>query len=86
METINDNLLNAKGRIVHGHEYHFSKITEVPKDAKFAFKMCIGKGIDGTHEAWLQDNVMALHGHLNFGFSREFAENLVKHCGQYQRK
>ncbi len=86
METINDNLLNRKGSIVHGHEYHFSKIVEVPRDARFAFKMCIGKGIDGKHEGWMENNVMALHGHLNFGFSREFAENLVKHCEQYRRK
>jgi cobyrinic acid a,c-diamide synthase len=86
METINDNLLDQKGSIVHGHEYHFSTITDVPKDAKFAFKMCIGKGIDGKHEGWMQDNVMALHGHLNFGFNGEFAENLIKHCEQYRHK
>jgi cobyrinic acid a,c-diamide synthase len=86
METINDNLLNQKGSIVHGHEYHFSKIIDVPKNAKFAFKMCIGKGIDGKHEGWMENNVMALHGHLNFAFSKEFAENLVKHCELYRHK
>jgi cobyrinic acid a,c-diamide synthase len=86
METINDNLLDQKGNIVHGHEYHFSRIIDVPKDAKFAFKMCIGKGIDGKHEGWMQDKVMALHGHLNFGFNGEFAENLIKHCEQYRHK
>ncbi len=86
METINDNLLSAKGGIVHGHEYHFSKITDIPADAKLAFRMCIGKGTDGSHEGWLQDNVMALHGHLNFGFNGKFAENLVKHCERYKHK
>jgi cobyrinic acid a,c-diamide synthase len=86
METINDNLLNQKGSIIHGHEYHFSKIIDVPKDAKFAFKMCIGKGTDGKHEGWMEHNVMALQGHLNFAFSKEFAENLIKRCEQHRHK
>ena len=86
METINDNLLNKRGNIIHGHEYHFSRIIDVPKDAKFAFKMRIGNGIDGKHEGWMEYNTLALLGHLNFAFSKEFAENLIKHCEQYRHK
>lgn len=86
METINDNLLNQRGNIMHGHEYHFSRIIDVPKDARFAFKMRIGKGIDGKHEGWMEHNILALLGHLNFAFSKEFAENLIKRCEQYRHK
>jgi cobyrinic acid a,c-diamide synthase len=86
METINDNLLNQRGNIIHGHEYHFSRIIDVPKDARFAFKMCIGNGIDGKHEGWMEHNILALLGHLNFAFSKEFAENLIKRCEQYRHK
>jgi cobyrinic acid a,c-diamide synthase len=86
METINDNLLNQRGKIIHGHEYHFSRIIEVPKDAKFAFKMCIGKGVDGKHEGLMEHNSLALLGHLNFAFCKEFAENLIKRCEQYRHK
>jgi len=86
METINDNLLNKRGTILHGHEYHFSRITDAPKDARFAFKMGIGKGIDGKHEGWMEHNVLALLGHVNFGFNKKFAENLIKRCEQYRHK
>jgi cobyrinic acid a,c-diamide synthase len=86
METINDNLLCQKGRIVHGHEYHFSRIIDIPKDAKFAFKTRIGKGITGKHEGWIEHNVMALHGAIHLGFNKEFAENLIKHCERYRQK
>ena len=86
METINDNLLNQRGNIIHGHEYHFSRIIDVPKDVRFAFKMCIGNGIDGKHEGWMEHNILALLGHLNFAFSKEFAENLIKRCEQYRHK
>jgi cobyrinic acid a,c-diamide synthase len=86
MKTINDNLLSQKGNIMHGHEYHFSRIIDVPKDARFAFKMSIGKGIDGKHEGLMEHNSLALLGHLNFAFNKEFAENLVKHCERYRHK
>jgi cobyrinic acid a,c-diamide synthase len=86
MKTINDNLLNQKRNIIHGHEYHFSRIIDVPKDARFAFKMGIGKGIDGKHEGWMEHNILALLGHLNFAFNKKFAENLIKHCEQYRHK
>jgi len=86
METINDNLLNQRGTIIHGHEYHFSRIIDVPKDARFAFKMRIGKGVDGKHEGLMEHNILSLLGHLNFAFNKEFAENLIKHCERYRRK
>jgi len=86
MEAINDNLLNQRGTIIQGHEYHFSRITDVPKDARFAFKMRIGKGIDGKHEGWMEHNTLSLLGHLNFAFSKEFAGNLIKRCEQYRHK
>lgn len=86
MEAINDNLLSQRGSIIHGHEYHFSKIIDIPKDAKFAFKMQIGKGIDGKHEGWIEYNILSLLGHVNFAFSKEFARNLINRCEQYRRK
>lgn len=86
LETINDNLLSRKGDTIHGHEYHFSKIIDVPKDAKFAFKMKIGNGIDGKYEGWIEHSNLSLLGQLNFGFSREFAKNLVKCCEQYRHR
>jgi len=86
METINDNLLNQRGKIIHGHEYHFSRILDVPKDARFAFKMRIGKGVDGKHEGLMEHNSLSLLGHLNFAFNKEFAENLIKHCERYRHK
>lgn len=86
METINDNLLSQRGTVVRGHEYHFSRITDIPKDVKFAYNIRIGKGIDGKHDGWMEHNILALLGHLSFAFSTKFAENFIKYCEQYQHK
>jgi hypothetical protein len=48
--------------------------------------MGIGKGVDGQHEGWIEHNSLSLLGHLNFGFNKEFAENLIKRCEQYRHK
>jgi len=86
METINDNLLSRRGIVIRGHEFHFSKIIDVPKDVRFAYKMRIGKGIDGKHDGWMEHNILALHGHIHLAFSTKFAENFIKHCEQYPQK
>ena len=86
METINDNLLCQSGSVIHGHEFHFSRITDIPRDVRFAYHMRIGNGIDGNHDGWMEHNVLALHGHINFAFSAKFAENFIKHCKQFKHK
>jgi cobyrinic acid a,c-diamide synthase len=86
METISDNLLSKSGNIIHGHEYHFSRIADAPEDARFAFKIGIGKGVNGTNEGWMEHNILALLGHVNFGFNKQFAENIIKSCAQYSHR
>lgn len=87
METINVNLLNQKvTTTVRGHEFHFSRIVEIPDDAKFAFKMRIGKGIDGKYDGWIEHNIMAMHGQLHFAFDPKFAKNFIKHCERYKQR
>ena len=86
METINDNLLSQRGSVIRGHEFHFSRTVDIPKDVRFAYKMRIGKGIDGKHDGWMEHNILALHGHIHFAFSTKFAKNFIKHSEQYRHK
>ena len=86
LETINDNLLSRRGNNVQGHEYYFSRITEVPKDARFAFKMIVGRGMDGAHEGLMEQNNLSLLGHTNFAFNKQFVKNLIERCERYRNK
>jgi len=86
METINNNMLSQKGSVIHGHEFHFSRIADIPKDARFAYRMQIGKGINGKHDGWMEHNILALLGHLHFAFNTKLAANLVKNCEQFQHR
>ena len=86
METINDNLLTQKGTVIQGNDFRFSRIIDIPKDTRFAYKMKIGKGIDGEHEGLMSNNILAVVGLIYFAFNTKIAENFVKHSEDYSHK
>ena len=86
METVNDNLLTQRRAVIHGNDFRFSRIIDVPKDARFAYKMRIGKGIDGEHEGLMEHNILAVVGVIYFAFDTRLAENFVKHSEEYRHR
>jgi len=81
-----DNPLSKAGNLVKGHEFHFSKISDIPSDAKFAYIMKKGVGIDGKRDAWIEHNVLASYMHLHFAYNPELVKNFIANCKRYNRK
>ena len=86
MEATKDNLLSSKGFVIHGNDFRFSRVVDIPKDMKFAYNMKIGRGVDGLHEGMLEHNTLALLGQIYFAFDKRIAEKFVKHSEEYQHK
>ena len=71
---------------IRGHEFHYSKIEDLPSDSKFAYSMKRGIGIDGgKHDGVLTHNAIASYMHLHFYDSR-FPKMWIKKCIEFQRK
>jgi len=71
---------------IRGHEFHYSKIEDLPSDSKFAYSMKRGIGIDGgKHDGVLTHNTIASYMHLHFYDSR-FPKMWIKKCIEFQRK
>ncbi|MEM2098878.1 MAG: cobyrinate a,c-diamide synthase [Candidatus Bathyarchaeia archaeon] len=85
-EVISDNLLSSTGDKIRGHEFHSSKIVDIPVDAKFAYLMKKGEGIDRQHDGWLQHNVLASYLHIHFAQNADFARCLIEKCRKYHRQ
>ena len=51
---------------VYGHEFHYSKMSHVPNDAKFAYKMSKGVGIQDKMDGFIEYESLASYGHLYF--------------------
>jgi cobyrinic acid a,c-diamide synthase len=48
---------------IAAHEFHYSRFINVPKDARFAFDILRGTGIDGKHDGYIRNNMLASYTH-----------------------
>jgi len=59
------------------HEFHYSKIRNLPKDAKLVYDLKIGEGISGKKDGLSEYNTLASYCHLYFD-SAKYAAKLVQ--------
>ena len=55
---------------IRGHEFHYSKIGNIASDAKFAYTMTRGNGVDGEKDGFNVHNCLASYMHLHFADTR----------------
>jgi cobyrinic acid a,c-diamide synthase len=83
---IADTCLVAKtGKTIRGHEFHYSKIDNVRKDTRFAYKLSKGKGVNGSMDGLMEYNTLASYMHLHFA-NKSLAENFLLNCKQYSKR
>ena len=71
------NCIISSPRNFRAHEFHYSKINHIPKDAKFLYELKIGEGISSHKDALTEYNTIASYCHLYFD-SAKFASSLIK--------
>ena len=74
---ITSNCLISPPRNFNAHEFHYSKITNIRKDAKFLYDLKIGEGISSKKDGFSEYNILASYCHLYFD-SAKFALNIIK--------
>ncbi len=73
---ITSNCLVSGPAKFRAHEFHYSKIRNLPRDAKLIYELKIGEGIAGKKDALSEYNTLASYCHLYFD-SAKYATNLV---------
>ena len=64
LEESGDGLWPAPpGQPIAAHEFHYSRFINLPKDARFAFRVLRGTGIDGEHDGYIHNNMLACYTH-----------------------
>lgn len=85
--TLSSNtIISETARDFHGHEFHYSKLENVPSDSKFAYNLEIGQGITNHKDGLIQNNTLASYGHVYFASFSCFAASFVKNCQRYSKK
>ncbi len=83
---IADTCLVAKtGKTIRGHEFHYSKIDNIRKDTRFAYKLSKGKGVNGSVDGLMEYSTLASYMHLHFA-NKSLAENFLLNCKHYSKR
>jgi cobyrinic acid a,c-diamide synthase len=82
-EVVCDNPLSLKGQVIRGHEFHYS-ITECDRDARFAYSMNRGKGIEDAKDGLMVYNTLA--GYMHTHPASASMERFVGMCKKYSRR
>jgi len=82
-EVVCDNPLSLKGQVIRGHEFHYS-ITECDRDARFAYSMNRGKGIEDAKDGLMVYNTLA--GYMHTHPASASMERFVSMCRKYSRR
>ncbi|AKB26795.1 Cobyrinic acid A,C-diamide synthase [Methanosarcina siciliae C2J] len=74
---------NFSSRNIRGHEFHYS-ITECDRDARFAYEMIRGKGIQDGFDGLLEHNTLA--GYMHSHPASFPVDKFVQKCREYKRR
>ncbi len=82
-KTTRPNILTSKGRVVRGHEFHFSTVRDVPRDAEFAYELKRGVGVGDGRDGWTCYNTLASYMHTNFASDERMAKSFLEAARKY---
>jgi len=85
MEANNDQSWFSENTLIKGHEFHNSRIINLPPDVKFGYNVKRGHGINGQNDGICYRNVFASYNHIHALGSPEWAEGMVKIAISYHR-
>jgi len=82
-DVVKENPVVAKGSVVRGHEFHYSKM-DCARDARFAYRFRRGKGILDDKDGLMEHNVLGsyLHTHV-YSYPME---TFVEGCKNYRKR
>ncbi len=84
LEVKRQNPFFDSGAMLRGHEFHYSRITNIHELSDAVFGMQRGVGIDGKADGLLYKNVLAAYTHLHALGTPEWAPGLVNKAREYR--
>jgi cobyrinic acid a,c-diamide synthase len=83
-KVIASNILSQLDETIRGHEFHNSVITDIPKDAEFAYQMLMGEGIRDKKDGWIRNNTLASYVHIQFAQNNTIAQRFIDKCRNWK--
>jgi len=77
VDAIRDSVICKKGDTFRAHEFHWSKLQNVPDDTVFAYNTRKNRGYKTGFDGIGMNNVLASYTHVHFSSNPELARNLL---------
>jgi len=76
-DAICDNVICKRGDTFRAHEFHWSKLQDVPDDTTFAYNARKSNGKRSGVDGICKNNVLASYTHIHFSSNPELARNIL---------
>ena len=80
-----DTVIGDKGRVIRGHEFHYSTIDDNPT-GRTAYRVSPRTGETAVAEGYTVKRTLGSYIHLHFGSRPETAADFVRACAEYQKE
>ena len=80
-----DSLLGPRGLTARGHEFHYSELTDEPKEIPVVFQVNNREGHHVQADGFMMHNAVAGYIHLHFGSNPDIAARFVECCREYSQ-
>ncbi|WP_321495274.1 cobyrinate a,c-diamide synthase [uncultured Desulfobacter sp.] len=85
VEVVNENPFYARGEVLRGHEFRYSKVLSIDyDDTAMAFKMIRGKGILEKKDGFFQNNTFGTYTHIHALGTTGWAPSLIAKARSYK--
>ena len=64
---------------IKAHEFHYSSLSGLAPDTRFAWRVSRGHGVDGTHDGIVQGRMLASYAHLRDIAGTQWTEHFVRY-------
>ncbi len=76
--------LNSTSHDFYAHEFHYSRVVNLPTDLKFAYQVLRGEGLDGKHDGIIYKNTLASYVHLHDVEGNHWTQRFIKFIHSYK--
>jgi cobyrinic acid a,c-diamide synthase len=86
LEVARKNIFYPVGKILRGHEFHYSKAVPISKEPlEFVFRVARGRGINGDQDGISKKNLLACYTHIHAAGERSWAKGLFRAAARQKK-
>ena len=86
MECVQDNPFFARGAVLKGHEFHYSRIVGDDPAFSFVFRLRKGHGIVAGWDGICYKNTLANYSHIHAVGNTDWADTMIRKARSYRRQ